>query len=158
MGPLISCLYSAASRAGLCLHNLDYVYHIHLRCRTESGLGLTGKLGSSLAREGHPRGASPSPQPQGLELRLGGSSSSLRGALIPSMLLPCNNPPTIDAPLCSRVLSTPLPHSPAPQGSSSAPSPALGAGEREVTIHPRNPGGTRPQRGVISSDSQRGWK
>ncbi|KAI4576820.1 hypothetical protein MJT46_002655 [Ovis ammon polii x Ovis aries] len=75
------------SRPGLCLHSLDYVYHVYLRSRTESGLGLTGKLGSSLAREGHPRGASPSPQPQDLELRLGGSKSTLRGALIRSMLL-----------------------------------------------------------------------
>lgn len=63
----------------LCLRSRDYVYHIYLRCRTDSGLGLAGKICSSLASEGHPRGSSPALRPQDLELRLGGSSSTPEG-------------------------------------------------------------------------------
>ena len=54
--------------------------------RAGAGLGKAGKTDGRLARAGHPLASSPSREPQDLEMRLGGSGSTLCLALIPSLL------------------------------------------------------------------------
>lgn len=96
-------------------------------------------------------GSSPAKE-RDLEMRLGGIGSTLCGVLIPSLaasLIPYNDPPTTtNYPLWflspkhwGKAIPT--------QGMAPVPSPALEAGYTEMTMHPVNPGGTLPHRGVI---------